>query len=331
MRHLHSWIHRPISARRACQRAAGALPQPRRSRRRQPHPAGRCVDYRRTVRGPDSLSARSSADQRTRHSGAQLGHAAGRTVTFKRAGHDRIPRQRSRAAAVSGANPNQPVLAMGSSPAPASARKSSRAVPRWAYSRNGEAADRQRRATGGNITLIRPTRRSSGTAADRRRSIGAGDWRHSLSVAAQRQDWRCLARSSRTDSANGQVSSGGAQTPLTALTKRWAERATATGARQGRAVVYAGARVGDRNSAQLDATGQVRGVVRITASRSGDRPWFACRDNGVRSTRLLAHCQNWMETCRACRADPRGGRTAGERRGKARLSWCAAGPARKHA
>jgi hypothetical protein len=121
-----------------------------------------------------------------------------------------------------------------------------------------------------------------------------------------------------TDLLNGQVSSGAAQTPLTALTKAMgggasdSDQARAKG-EQSYAQVIEWA---DRSSAQLDAYwDKYAGSCVSTASRSGDRPWFAVFEaNGVRINPTSAlNCQSWLETLQSNAAPIRAAvETAGE-------------------
>ena len=125
--------HRPEPGQRT-----GAAARHRVTRgRRQPRPAGCRVDHSRTITWDRLLhQARSSADQRTRDSRSDVGDAAGWQRDVQRASDQTVSTGSDLALLqVLGANPNQPVLTMGSGRTRVSARKSSRSGQRLACSR----------------------------------------------------------------------------------------------------------------------------------------------------------------------------------------------------
>jgi hypothetical protein len=125
---------------------------------------------------------------------------------------------------------------------------------------------------------------------------------NSLAVAAQAGQGLAFAVAidHAADLLSGQVSSGAAQTPLTALTKAMggpsdSDQARAKGERSYAHVLE----WADRNSVQLDAYwDKYAGSCVSSSSRSGDRPWFSVFEhNGVRINPTSSlNCQSWLET-----------------------------------
>ena len=223
---------------------------------------------------------------------------------------------------VSGGNPNQPVLTMGSVTHARVGQEviavgSALGVLSNTVTRGIVSAMRQV----GNITLIQTDAainpgNSGGPLVDRSGSvIGV----NSLAVAAQAGQGLAFAVAidHATDLLNGQVSTGTAQTPLTALTKAMggpneSDHARAKG-EQSYAQVLEWA---DRNSAQIDAYwDKYAGSCVSSASRSGDRAWFAVFEtNGVQLNPTSAlNCQSWLDTLQGSAAPIRAAvETAGE-------------------
>jgi S1-C subfamily serine protease len=223
---------------------------------------------------------------------------------------------------VSGANSNQPVLAMGSVTNARVGQEviavgSALGVLSNTVTRGIVSAVRQV----GNITLIQTDAainpgNSGGPLVDR---SGLVIGVNSLSVAAQAGQGLAFAVAidHATDLLNGQVSSGGAQTPLTALTKAMGGASDSDQARAKGEQSYAQVlEWADRNSAQLDAYwDKYAGSCVSSSSRSGDRPWFSVFEtNGIRINATSAlNCQNWLETLQSNAAPIRAAvETAGE-------------------
>jgi len=205
---------------------------------------------------------------------------------------------------VAGADPNQPVLTMGSA---ASARVgqeviavgSALGVLSNTVTRGIVSALRQV----GGITLIQTDAainpgNSGGPLVDR---TGAVIGVNSLAVAAQAGQGLAFAVAidHATDLLNGQISTGSA-TPLTALTRAINGASEADMARAKGEQSYAQVlEWADRNGAQLDAYWEKYAPSCVaTARRSGDRPWFAVFEaNGVtiNATSSL-DCQSWLDT-----------------------------------
>ena len=206
---------------------------------------------------------------------------------------------------VSNANPNQPILAMGSA---ANARVgqeviavgSALGVLSNTVTRGIVSAVRQV----GNITLLQTDAainpgNSGGPLVDR---SGLVIGINSLAVAAQAGQGLAFAVAidHATDLLNGQVNNGSVQTPLTALTKAMGGPSDSDQARTHGEQSYAQVlEWADRNSAQLDAYwAKYSGSCVTSSSRSGDRPWFAVFEvNGVRLNAMSSlNCQSWLET-----------------------------------
>jgi S1-C subfamily serine protease len=206
---------------------------------------------------------------------------------------------------VSNANPNQPVLTIGSA---ANARVgqeviavgSALGVLSNTVTRGIVSAVRQL----GPITLLQTDAainpgNSGGPLVDRSGEvIGV----NSLAVAAQAGQGLAFAVAIDHVNAllNGQVTTGVVQTPLTALTKAMGGPSDSDRARAQGEQAYA--RVlewADRNGAQLDAYwSKYAGACVASSSHGGDRPWFAVFDDqGVRITATSTlNCQSWLET-----------------------------------
>jgi S1-C subfamily serine protease len=222
---------------------------------------------------------------------------------------------------VLGANPNQPVLTMGSGThlrvgQEVIAVGSALGVLSNTVTRGIVSAVRQV----GNITLIQTDAainpgNSGGPLVDRAGSvIGV----NSLAVAAQSGQGLAFAVAidHATDLLDGQVSNG-TQTPLTALTKAMGGPSEADSARAKGEQSYAQVlEWADRNSAQLDAYwGKYAGSCVSSSTRSGDRPWFAVFEtNGVRIDPMSSlNCQGWLDTVQSTAAPIRAAvETAGE-------------------
>src|SRR5688572_6704254 len=222
---------------------------------------------------------------------------------------------------VLGANPNQPVLTMGSGThlrvgQEVIAVGSALGVLSNTVTRGIVSAVRQV----GNITLIQTDAainpgNSGGPLVDRAGSvIGV----NSLAVAAQAGQGLAFAVAidHATDLLEGQVSNG-TQTPLTALTKAMGGPSEADSARAKGEQSYAQVlEWADRNSAQLDAYwGKYAGSCVSSSTRSGDRPWFAVFEtNGVRIDPMSSlNCQGWLDTVHSTAAPIRAAvETAGE-------------------
>jgi len=222
---------------------------------------------------------------------------------------------------VLGANPNQPVLTMGSGThlrvgQEVIAVGSALGVLSNTVTRGIVSAVRQV----GNITLIQTDAainpgNSGGPLVDR---SGLVIGVNSLAVAAQAGQGLAFAVAidHATDLLDGQVSNG-AQTPLTALTKAMGGPSDADSARAKGEQSYAQVlEWADRNSAQLDAYwGKYAGSCVSSSSRSGDRPWFAVFEtNGVRIDPMSSlNCQGWLDTVHSTAAPIRAAiETAGE-------------------
>jgi S1-C subfamily serine protease len=206
---------------------------------------------------------------------------------------------------VSNANPTQPVLQMGSG---AQARVgqeviavgSALGVLSNTVTRGIVSAIRQV----GNITLLQTDAainpgNSGGPLVDR---SGLVIGVNSLAVAAQAGQGLAFAVAidHAADLLNGHVSSGAAQTPLTALTKAMGGPSDSDQARARGEQSYAQViEWADRSSAQLDNYwDKYAGSCVSSSSRSGDRPWFAVFDtNGVRINPMSSlNCQSWLDT-----------------------------------
>jgi S1-C subfamily serine protease len=222
---------------------------------------------------------------------------------------------------VLGANPNQPVLTMGSGThlrvgQEVIAVGSALGVLSNTVTRGIVSAVRQV----GNITLIQTDAainpgNSGGPLVDR---SGLVIGVNSLAVAAQAGQGLAFAVAidHATDLLDGQVSNG-AQTPLTALTKAMGGPSDADSARAKGEQSYAQVlEWADRNSAQLDAYwGKYAGSCVSSSTRSGDRPWFAVFEtNGVRIDPMSSlNCQGWLDTVQSTAAPIRAAiETAGE-------------------
>jgi S1-C subfamily serine protease len=223
---------------------------------------------------------------------------------------------------VSGANANQPVLTMGSVTNARVGQEviavgSALGVLSNTVTRGIVSAVRQV----GNITLIQTDAainpgNSGGPLVDR---SGAVIGVNSLAVASQAGQGLAFAVAidHATDLLNGQVSSGAAQTPLTALTKAMGGPSDTDQARAKGEQSYAQVlEWANRNSAQLDAYwDKYAGACVSSSSRSGDRPWFAVFEtNGVRiNPTSTLNCQSWLDTLQSNAAPIRAAvETAGE-------------------
>jgi S1-C subfamily serine protease len=212
---------------------------------------------------------------------------------------------------VSNANPNQPVLSMGSV---SNARVGQEVVAVGSalgvlsntVTRGIVSAVRQV----GNITLLQTDAainpgNSGGPLVDR---SGLVIGINSLAVAAQAGQGLAFAVAidHATDLLNGQVTTGAVQTPLTALTKAMGGPSDSDQARGKGEQSYAQVlEWADRNSAQLDAYwDKYAGSCVSSSSKSGDRPWFAVFEtNGVRINPMSSlNCQSWLETLQSSAA-----------------------------
>jgi hypothetical protein len=223
---------------------------------------------------------------------------------------------------VLGANSNQPVLTMGSVTNARVGQEviavgSALGVLSNTVTRGIVSAVRQL----GNITLVQTDAainpgNSGGPLVDRSGSvIGV----NSLAVAAQAGQGLAIAVAidHASDQLKGRVSTGAAQTPLTALTKAMGGSSDTDAARARGEQAYAQLlEWADRNSAQLDAYwGQYAGSCVSSSSRNGDRLWFAVLEtNGVRLNPMSSlNCQGWLETLQSNAAPIRAAvDTAGE-------------------
>jgi S1-C subfamily serine protease len=206
---------------------------------------------------------------------------------------------------VSNANPNQPVLALGSASHARVGQEviavgSALGVLANTVTRGIVSAVRQV----GNITLLQTDAainpgNSGGPLVDR---SGLVIGVNSLAVAAQAGQGLAFAVAidHATDLLNGQVNNGTVQTPLTALTKAMGGPSDSDQARARGEQSYAEVlEWADRNSTQLDAYwDKYAGSCVSSSSRSGDRPWFAVFEaNGVRINAVSSlNCQSWLET-----------------------------------
>jgi putative serine protease PepD len=223
---------------------------------------------------------------------------------------------------VLGANPNQPVLTMGSGTRARVGQEviavgSALGVLSNTVTRGIVSAVRQV----GSITLIQTDAainpgNSGGPLVDRSGSvIGV----NSLAVAAQAGQGLAFAVAidHALDLLDGQVSGGAAQTPLTALTKAMGGPSDSDSARAKGEQSYAQVlEWADRNSAQLDAYwSKYAGSCVSSSSRNGDRPWFAVFEtNGVRLNPMSSlNCQGWLDSLQGNAAPIRAAvETAGE-------------------
>jgi S1-C subfamily serine protease len=206
---------------------------------------------------------------------------------------------------VGNANPNQPVLALGSATNVRVGQEviavgSALGVLANTVTRGIVSAVRQV----GNITLLQTDAainpgNSGGPLVDR---SGLVIGINSLAVAAQAGQGLAFAVAidHAKDLLNGQVSNGPAQTPLTALTKAMGGPSDSDQARARGEQSYAQVlEWANRNSTQLDAYwDKYAGSCVSSSSRSGDRPWFAVFEpNGVRINPMSSlNCQSWLET-----------------------------------
>lgn len=205
---------------------------------------------------------------------------------------------------VFGANPNQPVLALGSATNVRVGQEviavgSALGVLSNTVTRGIVSAVRQV----GNITLLQTDAainpgNSGGPLVDR---SGLVIGINSLAVAAQAGQGLAFAVAidHATDLLNGQVNNGTA-TPLTALTKAMGGPSDSDQSRARGEQTYAQVlEWANRNSTQLDAYwDKYAGSCVSSSSRSGDRPWFAVFEaNGVRINPMSTlNCQSWLET-----------------------------------
>ena len=203
------------------------------------------------------------------------------------------------------ANPNQPVLSMGSVSRARVGQEviavgSALGVLSNTVTRGIVSALRQV----GNITLLQTDAainpgNSGGPLVDR---SGLVIGINSLAVAAQAGQGLAFAVAidHATDLLNGQVNNAPSQTPLTALTKAMGGPSDSDQSRARGEQSYAQViEWADRNSAQLDAYwDKYVGSCVSSSSRSGDRPWFAIFDaNGVRINPMSSlNCQSWLDT-----------------------------------
>jgi S1-C subfamily serine protease len=206
---------------------------------------------------------------------------------------------------VANAHPNQPVLALGSATNVRVGQEviavgSALGVLSNTVTRGIVSAVRQV----GNITLLQTDAainpgNSGGPLVDR---SGLVIGINSLAVAAQAGQGLAFAVAidHATDLLNGQVNTGPAQTPLTALTKAMGGPSDSDQSRVRGEQSYAQVlEWANRNSTQLDAYwDKYAGSCVSSSSRSGDRPWFAVFEpNGVRINPMSSlNCQSWLET-----------------------------------
>jgi S1-C subfamily serine protease len=223
---------------------------------------------------------------------------------------------------VSGANPNQPVLTMGSVTHARVGQEviavgSALGVLSNTVTRGIVSAMRQV----GNITLIQTDAainpgNSGGPLVDRSGSvIGV----NSLAVAAQAGQGLAFAVAidHATDLLKGQGGTGAAPTPLSALTKAMGGPSDSDQSRARGEQSYAQVlEWADRNSAQLDTYWEkYAGSCVSSSSRSGDRAWFAVFEtNGVTLNPASSlNCQSWLDTLESNAAPIRAAvETAGE-------------------
>ena len=205
---------------------------------------------------------------------------------------------------VSNANPDQPVLAMGSVSSARVGQEviavgSALGVLSNTVTRGIVSAVRQV----GNITLIQTDAainpgNSGGPLVDR---SGLVIGINSLAVAAQAGQGLAFAVAidHATDLLNGQVSNA-SQTPLNALSKAMGGPSDSDQARAKGESAYAQVMEwAAHNSVQLDAYwDKYAGSCVSSSSRNGDRPWFAVFEtNGVRINGMSTlNCQSWLET-----------------------------------
>jgi S1-C subfamily serine protease len=205
---------------------------------------------------------------------------------------------------VSNANPNQPVLTLGSVSHARVGQEviavgSALGVLSNTVTRGIVSAVRQV----GNITLLQTDAainpgNSGGPLVDR---SGLVIGINSLAVAAQAGQGLAFAVAidHAIDLLNGQVNNA-PQTPLTALTKAMGGPSDSDQNRARGEQAYAQViEWADRSSAQLDAYwDKYAGSCVSSSSRTGDRPWFAVFEtNGVRINPMSTlNCQSWLET-----------------------------------
>ena len=203
------------------------------------------------------------------------------------------------------ANPDQPVLSMGSVSRARVGQEviavgSALGVLSNTVTRGIVSAIRQV----GNITLIQTDAainpgNSGGPLVDR---SGLVIGVNSLAVAAQAGQGLAFAVAidHATDLLDGRVSDNALQTPLAALNKAMGGPGdgdqTRTKGEQSYARVMEWA---DRSSAQLDAYWEkYAGSCVSSASRTGDRPWFAVfESHGIRINPMSSlNCESWLDT-----------------------------------
>ena len=203
------------------------------------------------------------------------------------------------------ANPDQPVLSMGSVSRARVGQEviavgSALGVLSNTVTRGIVSAIRQV----GNITLIQTDAainpgNSGGPLVDR---SGLVIGVNSLAVAAQAGQGLAFAVAidHATDLLEGRVSDNALQTPLAALNKAMGGPGdgdqTRTKGEQSYARVMEWA---DRSSAQLDAYWEkYAGSCVSSASRTGDRPWFAVfESHGIRINPMSSlNCESWLDT-----------------------------------
>jgi S1-C subfamily serine protease len=203
------------------------------------------------------------------------------------------------------ANPDQPVLSMGSVSRARVGQEviavgSALGVLSNTVTRGIVSAIRQV----GNITLIQTDAainpgNSGGPLVDR---SGLVIGVNSLAVAAQAGQGLAFAVAidHATDLLDGRVSDTALQTPLAALNKAMGGAGdgdqTRTKGEQSYARVMEWA---DRSSAQLDAYWEkYAGSCVSSASRTGDRPWFAVfESHGIRINPMSSlNCESWLDT-----------------------------------
>jgi putative serine protease PepD len=202
------------------------------------------------------------------------------------------------------ANPNQPVLTLGSVSHARVGQEviavgSALGVLSNTVTRGIVSAVRQV----GNITLLQTDAainpgNSGGPLVDR---SGLVIGINSLAVAAQAGQGLAFAVAidHATDLLNGQVNNA-PQTPLTALTKAMGGPSDSDQSRARGEQAYAQViEWADRSSVQLDSYwDKYAGSCVSSSSRSGDRPWFAVFEtNGVRINPMSSlNCQSWLDT-----------------------------------